>query len=675
MRVLIASSEELQRSLSERVERADPRYRVTTSSPAQVHELEREHDIVLLDVRAEPYQLPRHSVAVLLADDPSAHALSARVLEVIELAKLDELDLGRILRHVSEICSLRSRLHESHERHELLLRATNDGVWECELGSGQVRYSARWAHIMGLHSQQLQPTLDTWFSRVHRDDIAGLRAAVEALQTGASQALEFEHRVTRPDGTQRWMLSRGLVRNDDRGRPVALAGSLTDIDARKIAELDSVDELTGLPSRRVLIERLEQAVGLASDDTEFNFSVLFLNLDRFKLLNDSIGLDSADRLLVMLARRMRAEVQEQALLCRYGGDEFAVLLEGIEDFAQAKRVAEILQQCLDAPFDLDGQSLHTTASIGIANSHPTNYTSASEVIRDATIATSKAKQGGSRVVTFVPDWQLQAAATHQTETQLREALERDEFVVYYQPIVALGSCRLTGFEALVRWQHPRRGIVGPGEFIPIAEDLGLIIPLGRVVFRHACTQMAAWHEQFPDAADISISINLSGHQLRSSTLTSDIDQILEDTGLNPEKIKIELTESTLIDEEAAALTILGYLRSRGIKLYIDDFGTGYSSLSYLHKFSIDGLKIDKSFVDTVGQDDRKAAIVPSIVGLAHNLGMRVVAEGVEEATQARELNLLDCGEAQGYLYSKPVPALEAAKLIERRILCDEDYTR
>jgi EAL domain-containing protein (putative c-di-GMP-specific phosphodiesterase class I) len=329
-----------------------------------------------------------------------------------------------------------------------------------------------------------------------------------------------------------------------------------------------------------------------------------------------------------------------------------------------------IHHTLRQPSELDEQTIFTTASIVITN-RARNYARAALVIRDAGVATSRAKRRGkSRSSTFDTAMRQEALNTLRTQMQLREAIVRQQFEVYYQPIVALGSCRLTGFEALVRWNHPKRGVIGPIEFIPLAEETGLIVPIGQFVLRDACSQMAAWRRKYPDASDVSISINLSGHQLSSPTLVADIEQALEDTGLPPDGVKLELTESTLIDDPINATRILARLRDRGIKLYIDDFGTGYSSLSYLHRFAIDGLKIDKSFVDMVGRDDRKAAIVPSIVGLAHNLGMGVVAEGVETREQARELTLLDCGEAQGYLFSRPVPRDQAALLIERRILCD-----
>jgi diguanylate cyclase (GGDEF)-like protein/PAS domain S-box-containing protein len=605
---------------------------------------------------------------------------AAGAFELLEREDLSPRTLERTIRHALEQAKLGASLREAKARHALLMRAANDGLWEWDLNTDVIHYSSRWKQLFGIVDEDIGNSREVWLSRVHQDDLPGLRADLSAHIDGRTVIHQFEHRIRQRDGGYRWVLSRGLVRRDRWGRASALAGSLTDINRRKRAEALAAphalhDELTGLPSRRVLVERLEHAIEQTRRDPEFRFSVLFLNLDRFKVLNDSIGLDSADLILAQLAQRLRHCVEEGTLVCRYGGDEFAILIEGHHQFSEADKLAATIHDNLRQPFDLDEQTIFTTASIGITNS-ARNYERPAEVIRDAGVATSRAKRRGkSRSSTFDTAMRQEALNTLRTQMQLREAIVRQQFEVYYQPIVALGSCRLTGFEALVRWNHPKRGVIGPIEFIALAEETGLIVPIGQFVLREACSQMAAWHRRYPDANDVSISINLSGHQLGSPTLVTDIEQVLDEVGLAPEAVKLELTESTLIDDPTTATRILGRLRDRGIKLYIDDFGTGYSSLSYLHRFAIDGLKIDKSFVDMVGHDDRKAAIVPSIVGLAHNLGMGVVAEGVETPQQARELTLLDCGEAQGYLFSRPVPRDQASELIVRRILWDEDILK
>jgi diguanylate cyclase (GGDEF)-like protein/PAS domain S-box-containing protein len=634
-------------------------------------------DVSTLDPHVNPSEAEGRRPVLAIASDADTTTLErvrgAGALDLLSREDINPRVLERTIRHALEHAASSKSLRDLRSSHELLLRAANDGLWQWDLDTDRISYSARWRQLFGLSEDEVSDNRDVWFSRVHQDDLPGLRADIRAHIDGLAVVHQFEHRIRQRDGGFRWVLSRGLVRRDRWGRAIELSGSLTDINRRKRAEALAAphalhDELTGLPSRHMLIERLEIAIDQARRNPEFRFSVLFLNLDRFKVLNDSIGLDSADRILTQLAERLRRCVPEGTLVCRYGGDEFAILMEGHEKFEDADTLAAQIHDTLRQPFELDEQTIFTTASIGITNS-ARNYERAAEVIRDAGVATSRAKRRGkSRSSTFDTAMRQEALNTLRTQMQLREAIVRQQFEVYYQPIVALGSCRLTGFEALVRWNHPKRGLIGPIEFIALAEETGLIVPIGQFVLREACSQMATWRRRYPDADDVSISINLSGHQLNSPTLVTDIEQALDDAGLSPNAVKLELTESTLIDDPINATRILARLRDRGIKLYIDDFGTGYSSLSYLHRFAIDGLKIDKSFVDMVGRDDRKAAIVPSIVGLAHNLGMGVVAEGVETREQARELTLLDCAEAQGYLYSRPVPRDQAALLIEQRIL-------
>ena len=679
-RVLVVSSRALGGELVERLDSLAGQYATTLVTPTELNDYEGSYDISLLDsvdLDAFAELAPHRPILVVGCADASASgaARSRGATEVLELDELDVRSLNRSLRHLVEFARVRRDLDEATRRREYLLRAANDGLWEWDLDAEQIQYSSRWCQIVGVEDDAVDPSPQTWFCRVHPDDITALHEDLEALQDGRTMLHEFDHRIRRADGREHWVRSRALVRRDRWGRAVALAGSLTDInDAREAAERNTIDELTGLPSRRVLLEHLGDSINRRRNDPDFRFSVLFLNLNRFKLINDSIGLDSADRILTQLAHRLSRHIGEGDMMCRYGGDEFVILMSGHDDFARAEALAQTIDESLTGqPFNLDDhdQDIFTSASIGIANSTQ-EYNSATEVIRDANLAMSQAKRRGGGNATFDSSMHRIAVATHRTVTALREAIRRQQFEVYYQPIVALGTCRLTGFEALVRWNHPNRGVVGPGEFIALAEETGLIISIGQFVLREACSQMAAWHRRYDDAKDVSISINLSGHQLGSPTIVTDILQVIEETGLDPRAVKLELTESTLIDDPTTATRILRRLRERGIKLYIDDFGTGYSSLSYLHRFAIDGLKIDKSFVDSVGEDDRKAAIVPSIVGLAHNLGMGIVAEGVETTQQARELTLLDCAEAQGYLYSRPVPRDEAAKLIERRILCDED---
>jgi diguanylate cyclase (GGDEF)-like protein/PAS domain S-box-containing protein len=634
-------------------------------------------DASILSPTTVPAESARASTLIAIHDGLAGSAAAARAAGAADSLGPDELVphvLLRTIRHALELADTIAELRDTEARHALTLAAANDGLWEWELRDDQIRYSSRWKSLMGVGDEEMGSRPEDWFSRVHPDDLEGLRADLQAHIDGRTPTHQFEHRVRQRDGTFRWVFSRGLVRRDAWGRPLSLAGSLTDISRRKRVEAklhqDSHhDELTGLASRRVLVERLDEAIRRARQDDAYLYGALFLNLDRFKVVNDSIGLESGDQILSELGARLRKCVSKKDLVCRYGGDEFAILLEAMLSRQDALSVADKIHESLRRPFDLDGQQVFTTASIGVAIGTP-SYERAAEVIRDAGVATNRAKRHGkSRTAVFDATMRVEAVNVLRLQNSLRQAVDRQEFEVYYQPIVSMERRDLSGFEALVRWRHPRRGIVSPHEFIPLAEETGLIVPIGQFVLREACRQMSEWRRKLDGGEKLSVSVNLSGRQLSSPTLLDDIERILDDTGLTPAALKLELTESTLIDDPETASAMLQRLRERGIRLYIDDFGTGYSSLSYLHRFAIDGLKIDKSFVDMVGRPAREAAIVPSIVSLAHNLGMGVIAEGVETTEQAQALMELDCREAQGFLYSRPVTRERAAKLIaDKRIL-------
>ncbi len=558
-------------------------------------------------------------------------------------------------------------LRESEERYALAARGTNDGLWDWDLPTNQVYFSPRWKSMIGYEEHQISNSPDEWFSRVHPEDIDGLKAQIAAHLDGQTAQYENEHRMLHRDGTLRWMLCRGLVVRDAHGKASRMAGSQTDITQGKVA-----DALTGLPNRTLFVDRLARSVERAKRRKGSLFAVLFLDLDRFKVVNDSLGHMIGDQLLIAIARRLEsclragdtvARLGSDRLLARLGGDEFTILLDDIRDVSEATRVADRIQKELMFPFNLGGHDVFTTASIGIALS-ATGYERPEDLLRDADTAMYRAKAlGKARCEIFDTVMHARAVARLQLETDLRRAVERQELQNHYQPIVSLQTGTIAGFEALVRWKNPRRGLILPSEFIPVAEETGLILSIGPWVLLEACCQLSRWQMQRPDSPQLTVSVNLSGKQFMQPDLVEQTAQILRKANLDPRSVKLEITESVIMENTESVTAMLMQLRALNIQLGIDDFGTGYSSLSYLHRFPIDTLKIDRSFVSRMGVERENAAIVRTIVSLAHNLGMNVIAEGVETKEQLAQLRALGCEYAQGDFFSKPLDGEAATALI------------
>lgn len=434
------------------------------------------------------------------------------------------------------------------------------------------------------------------------------------------------------------------------------------------------DALTNLPNRTLFTERLQQAVKRAKSQDDYVFALLFLDLDRFKIVNDSLGHAIGDELLIATARRLESCLREGDTISRFGGDEFGILLDDIENSDRAIAVAERIGHSLALPFNLDGNEVFISTSIGIAlGCKAVGWLD--DILRNADIAMYRAKAlGKDRYEVFDTAMHTQIVQRLQLETDLRRAIEQHEFRVYYQPIILLETGEITGFEALVRWQHPERGFVSPAEFIPLAEETGLIVAIGEQVVRQACQQTRAWQNQFSTETMLTISVNLSVKQLQHAQLIEQIAQILQQTALSPLSLRLEITESLLMKNEAPVHKILSQLKALGILLYLDDFGTGYSSLSHLHCFPIDTLKIDRCFVNRMTANEQGLEIVQAIAQMAHALGMDVVAEGVETPAQLLQLAELKCKYGQGYLFSQPLDAQSATDLLTRQMDVKQQFT-
>jgi diguanylate cyclase (GGDEF)-like protein/PAS domain S-box-containing protein len=568
---------------------------------------------------------------------------------------------------VTELKQIQEALYKSEERYTLAARGANDGLWDWNLQTSEIYFSPRWKAMLGYVRGEINHSPEEWFNRVHPEDVAALQADIAAHHRGETIHLQNEHRILHYNGTYRWMLCRGVTVRDELGRPYRMVGSLTDITQRKMFEEQLMhdalhDALTGLPNRALFMKRLTEAVARARDDRGYLFAVLFLDLDHFKVVNDSLGHAVGDLLLITIAHRLKICVRAGDTIARLGGDEFTVLLSGISNVSEAEYVAERIQQQISQTVELSGHEIFPTVSIGVTLSTD-GYERAEDLLRDADTAMYKAKaQGRARQQVFDPVQHTQAVTRFHLESDLRQALKRGELQVYYQPIVSLqpgaGTSPIVGVEALLRWHHPQQGLLSPADFIALAEETGLIIPISDWMLDMACLQVRVWQKNFLPA--LRLAVNLSARQFEQNHLLHSITAVLRKVGLPPCFLELEITEQSTLRDQEKVLPLLSDLKACGVQISVDDFGTR-SSLELLKLVPVDTLKIAQSFIKGMTSDD--AAIVTAIIAMAHSLNLKVIAEGVETKEQVNFLRVQRCDEAQGYLFSPPLPAAELAVLL------------
>jgi len=618
-------------------------------------------DAALVDVHARNCVL---GVAAGAPDDLPSHYLrvtpAGRTLEAKTQA-LPEGSMVRTFTDVTDYVQAQATLQKNEERWKLALESTGDGVWDWHIQSGVEFYSKRLLEILGYDVSDVHLQARGEFDKlIHPDDMAQLHRHRQAHFDGLTSTYADEHRVRCKDGRWKWMLSRGMViSRDAQGLPLRMIGTHTDVTERKNAEAliwqqAHFDTLTGLPNRHMLRDRMAQEIKKSRRDG-LQLAVLFIDLDHFKEVNDTLGHNSGDRLLVEAARRISACVRESDTVARMGGDEFAVILTELIDASSLERILQKILQALEGVFQLDAERVFVSASIGVTM-YPLDADDIEDLFKNADQALYVAKGAGrNRFSFFTPALQQAAQTRVRLANDLHAGLIGQQFRLVYQPIVEFASGAICKAEALIRWQHPTRGLISPVEFIPIAEASGLIVNIGEWVFQQAARQVQAWRAALDP--DFQISVNKSPAQFhqRGKSKTPWAQQ-LQAMGLPGNSIVVEITEGLLLDTSSSVVDQLLELHDAGIQVSLDDFGTGYSSLSYLQRFDIDFVKIDQSFVRHLIPDSTDLALCQAIIAMAHALGMKVVAEGVETAQQRDLLAAAGCDYGQGYLFSKPVSA-------------------
>jgi diguanylate cyclase (GGDEF)-like protein/PAS domain S-box-containing protein len=560
---------------------------------------------------------------------------------------------------VAERRSTEIALRRSEERYALAMEGAQEGLWDWNMLTQELYLSARWRSMLGYPAVEMVTILDEWLALVHKDDAQNLQRELFDHLQGSASYFENEHRIRHNNGSYRWVLARGRVVLDSSGKPYRIAGSQRDITERKRTEEQLMqqalyDALTVLPNRKLFLDRLSQRIQVARREKEYQFAVLFLDLDRFKQVNDHFGHPVGDQLLVAISSRLKATVRPSDTVARMGGDEFAILLDGIKDVVAATRVASRINHKLQSSFQIERHEVFTSASIGIVLSGR-GYEKPEDVMRDADTALYRAKGDGRACYRlFDAGTREHADLRMRMEKELRDAIHAEKVEVYYQPIFSLETGAIFGFEALARWKHYSRGVILPAEFIPVAEEIGMVVKVDLFVLAKTARFLRQLQVEFHSDPPFRLNVNLSNRHLASFDIVDSLQEVLQETKLAPETLNLEIHEGALLDNPALVRSVLLQLKSLHIGIHIDDFGTGFTSLSYFHQLPFTALKIDKSFVHGIESAGDSLEIVRTILALAKNLDKKVIAEGVETPEQLRLLKSMGCDYAQGFLLSEPL---------------------
>jgi diguanylate cyclase (GGDEF)-like protein/PAS domain S-box-containing protein len=607
-----------------------------------------------------------------LALFPGGFRLNFVYPAIAVLASFIAMTVLRIVREEQQRRAAEKSLRISEERYALAARGANDGLWDWDLITSRFYTSPRWHQMLGIAAEEARQIPEDWFGRTHGDDVTTLRAALDAHLAGQSAHFEQEFRMRHADQSDRWMQARGLAVVDKVGKPYRFAGSMTDITDRKLAERQLLfdafhSRLTGLPNRALLIDRVNQAMQLWQRGSESDVIVLILDLDHFRHINETLGQAVGDQVLISLARKLEPALRPDDTLAHLGEDEFAVLrfaAGGAQ--SQLEQLLGALYQVLAEPVSIEDRDFEMTASIGYVFASQSAGTSGDELLRDANLALYKAKTTGrNKAEPFEAAMHATAVKRFDLEADLRRAIAKGgELELFYQPIIDIQNDRMHGYEALLRWRHPTRGLVSPIDFIPLAEDTGLIVEIGRRSILEAARQIAAWAPP-GGGKPPQVAVNVSGRQFAAEGLLDDIENALRITEIPPGCLKLEVTESLVMDNPERTVDLLKRIMAIGCKVSIDDFGTGYSSLSHLHRFPFNTLKIDRSFIVRMADSREGYEIVRVIASMAKVLDRDVVAEGVEDPAQVVSLRDLGVEFVQGYVFSKPLPVAEATAFLEK----------